>query len=377
MQQTHDQQRYQQRATRLPWLLVRLIFGLALLFANLTLGFASFGSYGSAQAQGNQPPMLDQALNYWDLGLSIRYPSGWAAPRFTSGQAFLSPPITADTNPLTQPLLALRIVDPVFDLRLAKDATLDLIAISAVGSTPNVKFTIVEASASTLAGMEAFAARLSGEVTLEAATKITLTSQVVSFRMPDGRVGVLQGIAPQDQWAEYGIVVSAIIDGATLIRPKDYPIAPAALRVFQLPAVNVSFTLPSAWVEVPQTGLPASLFSEAGQAPYEDQTRYVNGPALLTLLIPLEQGQTYKAALEQFLQGESKQALQTEAITVGDNIPAARVITGDPLTSQLITFVGFASRDGKGLIVLRWTVPFMLSVVTAPLWDGLLASIKL
>ncbi len=83
-----------------------------------------------------KPGPLNKTALYWDLGLSIKYPDNWATPFFTDGQMLLAATIEAvRSQPITQPIVAVRIIDPGRDLGLTKDATLEQIAIAVSGAT--------------------------------------------------------------------------------------------------------------------------------------------------------------------------------------------------------------------------------------------------
>src|SRR5205085_387663 len=85
------------------------------------------------------PGALNKTALYWDLGLSVKYPQNWIDPQFIDGQMILAPSLEAAQGQTpTQPVVAVRIVDPVRDLRLSKDATLTQIA-SAVSAGQNVR----------------------------------------------------------------------------------------------------------------------------------------------------------------------------------------------------------------------------------------------
>src|SRR5687767_3022671 len=96
----------------------RMIVTLSVLL--VLVGSAFTPAYGQTE--------LTKTLPYWDMGLSIKYPDTWAEPQFIPGQLTLSPLSPNEATIFEQPTVAFRVVDPLVELSLPKDAPLAQIA---------------------------------------------------------------------------------------------------------------------------------------------------------------------------------------------------------------------------------------------------------
>src|SRR4051794_3147806 len=57
---------------------------------------------------------LDKTVNFWDMGLALKYPRNWAEPQFTSGQLMLTKSLQGvNKQPLVQvqPIVTLNLVN--------------------------------------------------------------------------------------------------------------------------------------------------------------------------------------------------------------------------------------------------------------------------
>lgn len=329
---------------------------------------------GGAGAQGATPVPLGNVLPYWDLGLQINYPTAWPAPRFITGQVFVSPPADSTQHILKQPFIAMRIVDPINELGLVKDAPLSIIAAAGATAT-GIAADVVEAGPATLAGLEAAAVTLTANFRASENETINLTGLVLATRMPDGRVGLLQGTAPTDQWSDFNFVTAEVVKSAVLLRPKDFPLPQFSGTKSTFPQGGVQFDLPAGWSDQPVPSADARRYHAASLQPYTDNSGYVNGISMEIGALPLNTGMSPKQAFLQFIQARSESAV-TE-VKVGGTLQGWELVAANPINNQVSILTAFGSKDGKMLNVLRWSVPGMLIGVTRPVYDRILSSVTL
>ena len=108
-------------------------------------------------------------------------------------------------------------------LKLSKEATLSDIATQVSGQSQTT--TQLALRKSQFAGLDAT------EIDLQD-TQNKLIETVIAFRLPDGRVGWLLGLGPEDTWADFAPSFDGIRTSAKLLKPTAY----------NLPTVNKSTT---------------------------------------------------------------------------------------------------------------------------------------
>ncbi|MCC7208954.1 MAG: hypothetical protein IT323_16715, partial [Anaerolineae bacterium] len=243
-------------------------------------------------------PALTERVDYWDAGLRLAYPSGWDTPQFTAGQVLLATPgAVGPDSALHGPVLALRIVDPVRDLNLPKDASFTQIAAS-VTVAPGKTVAVTASGETTVAGLDAgYADILDGET--------GLAGQTVAFMLPDGRYGALLAVAPLGDWAEFAPSFSAILESAALLRPGQYQ-APEPGDEATFAPGSVRLTLPSGWMAESMSS-SAQVFRDGDpdHGPYADGSGFANGPQLVILAQPRPEAATLAEALAAVV-GESQ-----------------------------------------------------------------------
>jgi hypothetical protein len=308
-------------------------------------------------------------LRYWDMGLSLIYPASWSAPQFSAGQALLHPEgAIAPDGTLRGPAIALRIIDPVRDLDLPRDAPFAQIAI-AVNVAPGETVAVPDIGNTLFAGLDAGYADIIDGVH-------GVAGQTVAFMLPDGRIGALVGAAPLDEWGEFAPTFGAILDSATLLRATALlPLATPEYGITMTFAPGgIQFALPSEWVEL-VLDTSARLYHDRAITRYADDSGFANGPQLVILASPLLESErtTPAAALERIIGARPGDRV---AEVMAGGRPAAMRQSIDSATWQIITFVGIPSPDGRVLNVLRWTAPLMLTEAVQPVLDSLLASVS-
>ncbi|GAB4549914.1 MAG: hypothetical protein OHK0023_15150 [Anaerolineae bacterium] len=313
------------------------------------------------------PFVLGEPYLMWDFGLEMRYPVSWSAPLHTLGQVIFAPDATKiGTGQPNQPLVALGLIDPS-NYGLIKDAPFDEIAFAASrgGDTPP---TVVERDLTTFAGLDA------GYVELEDEAN-QLRGRAIAFMLPDGRYAVFTWLAPIDQYATYLTVFSDIRLSATLIRPNRYTVPALGSTQTTFTAGQISFTLPQGW-QATQLTESATRYADPDTLEYPDTSGFANGPQLVILTNPLQDGLSVKDALAKLLEASESEAAQIELITLNGK-QAASLIYNDVLFNQHVRFVAVPCHDGSLLCTLRWTSPGALQGVLSPLLENLLASVKI
>ncbi|MBX3084911.1 MAG: thioredoxin domain-containing protein [Anaerolineae bacterium] len=307
---------------------------------------------------------------FWDMGITVGYPADWGEQIIT-GQMYLSPPTQASEHPIKQPFVALRIFDPIRDLGLLKDATYEQIA-AALSLSSGTNATVTQSAATTFAGLEAWLLLLESEVKISADETVSIRGEMIVFLLPDGRYGAFVGNSPSDQYGDFSVIQSAVIRSASLILPKDYTPPVITTQTSSFPQGGVQFAIPDNWRDQEEQGVDARTYFDQSLTPYSD-SGLVNGPALQVIAVPMPEGGKLDEALLAFLGSP----LPTKMIVLNGTIQAVEVNTINPINWQTFIFVAFLSQDGKVVNIFRWTTPGMLAGKTRPIFDAILASIKL
>jgi hypothetical protein len=355
---------FTRRLSRVAWPVACLI-GLLLMAAS------------DALAQGTPTPAptpdpLGQSLDYYDLGLSLRYPTAWAAPRFGSGQALLSATAaTATDGKLTQAAIAVRIIDPIRDFNAPKDARLGEIALAASLTGGQNAIEPGRGGEATVAGLPAEYINIRDQ-------NADVIGQNVAFRMPDGRVAVLVGVARTAYWPDFLPVFDQVRASARLLLPDGYtsPALEATRRAFAPGKVRLA--APMGWQEE-KIGEAGLAFYSPQTAGYVDNSGLRNGPAFVIQATPLNEGQTVRDGLLAVLGVRPSEAdtVQTAPIQVGaagQTVTGVQHLTFTQTAGHAVLFVAFPSLDGKMLNVIRWTTPGMLIDQVRPTLNAMLAS---
>jgi predicted DsbA family dithiol-disulfide isomerase len=308
------------------------------------------------------PGPLNKTANYWDLGLSVKYPENWAAPFFTDGQMLLAASIeAARSQPITQPVVAIRIIDPGHDLGLSKDATLEQIAIAVSGGST---VQVGQRLPVKVAGLDGMAINLTDDVA-------RLYSQTVAFRMPDGRVGTMAGVAPFESWADFAPSFDQMRIGAELLKPAVFKVGPVE-AAGSLAQGGITFNYPKGWIEKDEPG-NVRVYRDSAENEYLDDSGYVNGPYLAVIAQNLPTGVTLQTALAQTAHLRATDPITP--VSVG-GMPGVQASYTDSASGQVVTFIGFPSQDRSILIVFRWTTPGILVEAVRPTLDAILQSVK-
>jgi hypothetical protein len=309
------------------------------------------------------PGQLNRIGRYWDLGLSVKYPDNWVVPQFIVGQIILAPTLEAARGQTpTQPVVAIRIVDPVKDLRLSKSATLDQIA-AAISAGQNVR--IGSSGATTIAGLDAAYLDLTDD-------NAKLNGQAIAFQMPDGRVGVMIGVAPIGVWADFAPTFDQMRGATALLKPADFgaPDSNGPTAIF--PPGGISFTYPKGWIDH-DLGGNTRLYRDSAAVEYLDDSGYVNGPQLVVISQALPRDMPLQTALARVVRIAPED--KVTQVMVGGQAGIQFSYT-DRVSGQVLTYVSFASQDRTVMIVLRWTTPGILKDALRPTLDTILQSVR-
>jgi len=327
-----------------------------------------------ARATAAATDPLANRLWYWDLGLTLLYPTDWTVVQYAAGQVLLARSLPyqqtgtqaqTPTASLNQVVIGLRIVDPVRDLGLAKDASLEEIAFMVNYTSSSLKMSISGHGSALVAGLNA------GYV-LFTEDSMGLYGDSIAFRMPDGRVGAIIGLGPQQMWAEFAPTFDTIRASMQLLRPKNFAV-PSPLTGTQVRFLQggLRFTLPTDWQDL-DLGSNTHVYLPPNGAQYLDNSGFSNGPQLSIAAYPMS-GSSAKDALVQVIGGNIASRIQD--IKLGTQAGVSYTET-DRTSGQSITFIGVISSDGKIFNVLRWTTPGMLSEMTRPYLDLVLSAMQ-
>lgn len=311
------------------------------------------------------PNALTNSITYWDVGIALNYPAAWRVPLFINGQMLLgADPSAALSGTLEQPIVALRIIDPVEELGLPKGSDLTEIAIAlnlTIGDS-----LIVEASAlGTLAGLDAGFAEVENP-------ERGLYGQSFAFLLPDGRYAALSGISRGDQWANFVTVFAEIRASARLLSARDVSAPPLGDAMVPFEAGGVQLKLPQGWQPEP-IAATANAYRTDQSALYADNSALANG-ALLVLGTQdiLPQGQTFNQAVRTLFGLDDSAPLSAEQI---GGRPALRHETFDPISAQHIVFMA-VQRTPERFTIIRWSAPLLFYRAYQPIFKAILESVR-
>jgi hypothetical protein len=333
---------------------------LAAIVLALVISGCNSGAAPTAVPAISTPGPLTKTADYWDLGLRITYPDNWSAPQFLSGQITLAGSLAAMHGTTAEPVVAVRVADPVKGFQLPKNATLQQIA-AAMSAGQGV--TISSTGATNIAGLDAAFINLTEN-------NATMYGQAVAFRMPDGRVGSMIGVAPMSMWADFAPIFDQMRQNAKLIKPADYTLPLTASQRVSFGPGGLSFNIPQGWIDK-SLGGNAHLYRPDGLEDYLDDSGFVNGPQVVLLARPLAPGAAIRDAMASMVnQGDT-----VADITVGGQ-PAVQITSSDESSGQTILFIGVPSQDKTVLNVFRWTAPGILVQALRPTLDSILQSVR-
>jgi hypothetical protein len=255
-----------------------------------------------------------------------------------------------------------RIVDPVKQLGLSTTATLAQIALM-VGGGQN---TALDTQGTTsVAGLDAaYVGLIEGSA--------NLYGQIYAFRMPDGRVGAVIGLAPLSIWANFLPTLDQIRAGMTLLKPAYFGALDVSSEESRLLPGGITFNYPKGWID---QGLDSSarLYRASTTSSYVDDSGFVNGPQLMVRAVPLARDATLRTSLIQLIGSPSSEP--GAAVTVGGQ-PGFQITFAEPGSGQSVNFVAVASQDKTAMIVFRWTTPGLLADALRPAFEAILRSVK-
>jgi hypothetical protein len=309
------------------------------------------------------PGTLNKPALYWDLGLNVKYPENWAAPQFIDGQMIIAPTLDAARGQTpTQPVVAIRIVDPVKDLRLSKSASMEQIA-AAISAGQGVS--ISSSGPTKVAGLDASYINLTDD-------NAKLNGQAIAFRMPDGRVGVMIGVAPIGVWADFAPTFDQMRGKTALLKPAEYSLPDPNGPATSFPQGGISFTYPKGWIDH-DLGGNTRLYRDSAVVEYLDDSGYVNGPQLVVIAESLPKDMPLQTALGRVVKINPEDKV-TEVMIGGQ--PGIQFSYTDRVSGQTVSYISFASQDRTVMIVMRWTVPGILTDAVRPILDAMLQSVK-
>ncbi|MCE7947165.1 MAG: hypothetical protein DYG88_07025 [Chloroflexi bacterium CFX4] len=311
------------------------------------------------------PNALTNSVTYWDVGIALNYPASWRAPLFINGQMLLgADPSAALSGTLEQPIVALRIIDPVEELGLPKGSDLTEIAI-ALNLTLGDSLIVEESALGTLAGLDAGFAEVENP-------ERGLYGQSFAFLLPDGRYAALSGISRGDQWANFVTVFAEIRASARLLSARDVSALPLGDGVVTFEAGAVQFRLPQDWQAEPIAN-KLTAYRTAESALYADDSALANGAMLvLGTQDALPQGQTFNQTVRMLLGLDDSALLSAEQI---GGRPALRHETFDPISAQHIAFIA-VQRTPDQITVIRWSAPLLFYRAYQPIFRAILQSVR-
>lgn len=305
------------------------------------------------------PGPLTATANFWDMGLSINYPTTWAEPQLIAGQMTLGP--TPGGSAINQVVIALRIVNSPQDLNVPQDASLAQIATALTGGG-NVALT--NSRATNLAFLETVAVDLEDK-------DHNLYGIIYVFRLPDSRLGAMIAIAPRDLYADYFPTIESMRGSAKILKPAEFTPPGALTDKADFPSGGISFTLPTHWVSHDLNG--ARIFHDSAAAEYLDQSGFVSGAQLVVVGQPIKKFTSVRDLIAHSISPQKGDVISD--VSVGGQ-HAVQIASTDKTTGQNVTFIAVPSQDRRTLIVFRWTVPGMLINVTRPTLDAIMQSVR-
>jgi hypothetical protein len=246
---------------------------------------------------------------------------------------------------------------------LDKTATLQQIAARVSNGSPNSK--LVSGGKTQIAGLDAYFAVIEEQ-------PLDLIQQAIAFRMPDGRIGWLIGLAPGKVWANFLLRLDDIRGSAQLLRSSEYPLPTFGEKHYFIQG-DLTLTIPKGWLDQAVPNSPARLYHASTDAPYQDGSGFVNGGQLVVSAFPRITANTLAEALGKTINAPA--TAKIEALTVGGQT-AAQYTTTDPTSGQVIIFTAVERPTRNALIIFRWTTPAALSQVTRPTLDALLKQVE-
>jgi hypothetical protein len=311
------------------------------------------------------PNALTNRVTYWDVGIALSYPAAWRAPLFINGQMLLgADPSAALSGTLEQPIVALRIIDPVEELGLPKGSDLTEIAI-ALNLTIGNSLIVEEAALGTLAGLDAGFAEVENP-------ERGLYGQSFAFLLPDGRYAALSGISRGDQWANFVTVFAEIRASARLLSARDVSAPPLGDGVVTFEAGALQLRLPQGWQPEPLANTLIT-YRMAESVRYTDDSALANGAMLVlgTQNIPT-QGQPFNQAVRTLFGLADAAPLSAEQI---GGRPALRHETFDPISAQHLVFIA-VQRTPDQLTIIRWSAPLLFYRAYQPTFKAILESVR-
>jgi len=305
------------------------------------------------------PGPLTATANFWDMGLSVNYPTNWAEPQLIAGQMTLSP--TLGGSAINQAVVALRLVNSPQDLNLPQDATLPQIATALTGGG-NVVLT--NSRATNLASLETVAVDLEDK-------DHGLYGIIYVFRLPDSRLGAMIAIAPRDVYADYFPMIESIRGSAQLLKPAGFTLPGLPTAQASFAPGGITFMQPAQWVSRDLNG--ASIFHDSAAVEYLDQSGFVSGPQLVVVGQPIRKFTSVRDLITHSISAQKGDVISD--VSVGGHA-AVQIASSDKTTGQNVTFIAVPSQDRSTLIVFRWTVPGILVNVTRPTLDAIMKSVK-
>jgi hypothetical protein len=310
------------------------------------------------------PGPLSKTAQYWDLGLSINYPSNWADPQFMDGQMIVAESAQAVQSQQAPagPVVALRILDSR-DAQRAKSLTLEQIAFAATGGGKSIS--VVDGGPTMIGGVDAAYIRV-------ADASVNVRGQIIAFRLPDGRIGTLSAAMPNDLWAYFAPTLDEMRSSIKLLKVTDFSLPTMTANLSLFSEGGITFDLPQNWIDKPLGG-NTRLYRDSSTYDYIDDVGYVNGPQLIVVGQPLAKDVVLTTALIDAL--ALKPDDKITGVTVGGHA-GVQFSRPDPRSGHISTFVGFPSQDRSVFIVFRWTTPGVLTEALRPTLDKILESVK-
>jgi hypothetical protein len=299
---------------------------------------------------------------YWDMGVSVQYPQSWQV-FYGAGQLLIARDAEATrANPPTEPLISLQYAT-LEQLGMDKTATLEQIAGRVSRASGNTR--AISAGKAAFAGLDAF-------YTIIEETSSNLLQQAVAFRMPDGRIGWLIGLAPRETWPNFLLTLDGVRESAKLTRSPEYPAATFGVKTYFTQG-DFTLTIPTGWVDQAVPNAPARLYHAQSDAAYVDGSGFANGAQLVVSAFPRVAATTIGEALGKSV-GAPPNA-KIDALTISGQ-PAAQYITIDPASGQQIIFTALEQPSRGALVIFRWTTPATLSQVARPTLDTILKQVE-
>jgi hypothetical protein len=262
----------------------------------------------------------------------------------------------------TVPVVALRILDSR-DAQRAKSLTLEQIALAATGGGKSISVT--GGDVTTVGGLDAVYVRVTD-------ASVNVRGQIIAFRLPDGRIGLLSAAMPNDVWAYFAPTLDEMRSSIKLLKVGEFSPPAMSANLSQFSEGGLTFALPQNWINKPLGG-NARLYRDSSATDYIDDVGYINGPQLVIMGQPLPKNAELTTALMDAISLKPDEKIT--GVMVGGQA-GVQISRPDPRSGHLTTFVGFASQDRSVFIVFRWTTPGVLAEALRPTLDKILESVK-